>query len=214
MKKFLPLFIFTIAFYLPITVVANDFAGGTGTESDPYLVANAVHLDNVRLHLDANFLQINDISLDTLDFQEGIGWNPIGNCNNDLEGETFTGSFNGNNFEISGLFINRSDSIPSGLFGCTQNATFINMNLTDVSISSAYWSGGLLGNNLQGNATLIDSVNISGDFNLGNFSGGLAGQGDSLIIHNSTAEITMNAEGHIGGLVGAIARGEVRSSSV
>ena len=214
MKKILLLISLIFYFFIPTFLQANDFAGGSGTESDPYLVANAVHLDNVRLHLDAHFLQISDISLDTLDFQEGSGWNPIGSCDEELEGEPFTGSFNGGNFEISGLFINRSDSIPSGLFGCTQNATFINMNLTDVSVSSAYWSGGLLGNNLEGNATLIDSVSVSGEFNLGNFSGGIAGQGDSLIIQNCTAEVTMTADGHAGGIIGAIADGEVRNSSV
>jgi len=214
MKKFLPLFVFAIAFYFPITVVANDFAGGSGTESDPYLIGNAAHLDNVRLHLDAHFLQINHISLDTLDFQEGMGWNPIGSCDDNLEGEPFTGSFDGAGYEISGLYINRSDSIPSGLFGCTQNASFINMNLTEIDITSAYWSGSLLGNNLPGNATLINGVSISGSFNLGNYSGGLVGQGDSIIIRNCTAAVSISAEGHVGGLIGAIAEGEVRSCSV
>ncbi len=38
-----------------------DFAGGAGTEADPFLVATAEHLANVALHLSAHYLQINNI---------------------------------------------------------------------------------------------------------------------------------------------------------
>lgn len=214
MQKFLSLSIFLFSAFLPFTSFANDFAGGNGTEAEPYLISSAIHLDNVRLHLDAHFLQINDLSLDTLEFADGLGWNPIGSCDSDLEGEPFSGSYDGGGFSISALIINRSDSIPSGLFGCTQNAVFININLVDVDVSTAYWSGGLLGYNLEGNSTKLENISISGSMNLGNFSGGLAGQGDSLIFMNCNSDLVITGEGHVGGLIGAIARGELRNCTV
>ena len=61
-----------------------DFAGGTGTEEDPYLVATAEHLDNVRNHLDAYFLQISDIDLGQPPWNEGEGLVSIGGMKDDI----------------------------------------------------------------------------------------------------------------------------------
>jgi hypothetical protein len=49
---------------LQSALTEGDFAGGSGTESDPYLVATAIQLDNVRNHLDAHSRQTADINLD------------------------------------------------------------------------------------------------------------------------------------------------------
>lgn len=46
-----------------VTVNLAEFAGGTGTEGDPYLIANAYHLNNVHNHLNAYYQLINDIDL-------------------------------------------------------------------------------------------------------------------------------------------------------
>ena len=65
-----------------------EFAGGSGTKKDPYLIATTYHLDNVRYYLDAHFLQIADIVFDDEDFQldgdfynDSDGWEPIGTEN-------------------------------------------------------------------------------------------------------------------------------------
>lgn len=84
---------------LTVDVNDNEFAGGDGSASTPYLVANPRQLNNVRQHLSANFKQIKDI-----DFEDSIagefsryyndheGWEPI------LE---FAGVYDGNNHDIA-----------------------------------------------------------------------------------------------------------------
>lgn len=48
------------------------FAGGSGTEADPYQIATPQHLSNVRTELSAHFVLVADIDL------TGISWIPIG----------------------------------------------------------------------------------------------------------------------------------------
>ena len=102
-----------------------EFAGGMGTEEDPYLIETKEHLDNVRNHLNSNFKMIADIEFTNDDFSESgdfynksQGWIPIGTDYN----ATFNGVFNGNNHTIKGLRI-AIDTDPEnqlsfiGLFG-------------------------------------------------------------------------------------------------
>ena len=214
MNNLLILLTLSIYLFTPLITVANDFAGGSGTESDPYLVANAVHLDNVRLHLDAHFLQISDISLDTLDFQEGTGWNPIGSCDDNLLGERFTGTYDGNNHEISGLVINRTDNHPSGLFGCTEEARLLRIKLIELAVSSGEFSGGLIGYNFVGDFnTVIQEASVSGELSLGENSGGLIGRGHWVNIIDCSVEANISGNARIGGLVGQLTSGELINSS-
>ena len=77
MKKFFA----SIALMGMFTMNASaQFAGGTGTESDPYQVATAEQLQAVNDFLSSSFVQTEDIDL------TDIVWKPIG---------TFTGHYNG-----------------------------------------------------------------------------------------------------------------------
>lgn len=130
-----------------------SFAGGTGTEADPYLVETAEHLDSVRNHLSASFRQIADIDLaDYLapggsGYNNGAGWEPIGWYLNYYDNEPFTGSYDGDEFIISNLFINREEETMyhHGLFGYGGNsAYFANIFLENVDITG-YRTGALTG---------------------------------------------------------------------
>ncbi|MGI6476536.1 MAG: hypothetical protein ACOX1K_02210 [Defluviitoga tunisiensis] len=50
-----------------------DFAGGSGSKEDPFLVSNSNQLYNIRHFLDKHFKQISDIDLSTYE-----DWEPIG----------------------------------------------------------------------------------------------------------------------------------------
>ncbi|MBQ7446077.1 MAG: hypothetical protein IJS71_09130, partial [Clostridia bacterium] len=67
------------------------FAGGLGTDSNPYLISTATHLSNVRNYLSASFKVINDI-----DMSQVTSWTPIGTSKT----APFSGKFNGSNFAI------------------------------------------------------------------------------------------------------------------
>ena len=97
----------------------SSFAGGDGSQANPYQITNWHHLNNVRNHLGEHFILMNDLdaSSDGYDDLAGsgadsdAGWLPIGT--NSLE---FTGTFEGNGNTISGLHINRTTA-DTGLFG-------------------------------------------------------------------------------------------------
>ena len=100
MKKRIISFVLVIVMAIGLmptfTFAANtiDFAGGSGTQSDPYLIAAKAHLNNVRKYLGAHFKLMCDI-----DFN-GLYWSPIG-----TEASAFTGTFDGNGFTIKNLNI-------------------------------------------------------------------------------------------------------------
>lgn len=91
----------------------KEFAGGTGTKGDPYLVSTAKQLNNVRNYMDKNFKQINDIDLS--DYEN---WEPIGNYNLEIKlGNGFMGTYDGNGYTIKNLKINKPEKESLGLFG-------------------------------------------------------------------------------------------------
>ena len=110
---------------------SNTFAGGQGTEAEPYLIANPRQLNNVNSHMSSHFQQIRDVDfegstglkidryedtgMDTAPlpvisrftahapfYNDGKGWRPIG-----LDNKTnFTGTYDGGGFEIRDLILN------------------------------------------------------------------------------------------------------------
>lgn len=99
-----------------------QFAGGSGSESDPYIIETAEQLNEVRNYLDGNHFRLNaDIDLTdylTVNSAES-GWEPIG-----AAPETgISGSFDGNGHVISGFYINRPQLENVGLFGCVKSST-------------------------------------------------------------------------------------------
>ena len=107
---------------------------GDGTETYPYPVANAYQLNSVRDGLSAYYTQYADISLAA--YGEGVargtdeGWEPIG-----ATGSEFTGSYDGNGFEITDLYaLTASDNLS--LFGALEAASITDVMVTDAHIES------------------------------------------------------------------------------
>lgn len=94
-----------------------------------YLVFNEAQLRAIgtgKYGMDQNYMQQADIQLSTDE------WMPIGTWDN-----PFTGTFNGNGFEIAGLTMTDPDAEIIGLFGVAQNAHIYNIILRDCDIASA-----------------------------------------------------------------------------
>lgn len=79
-----------------------------------------------QLDLDQNYLLQQDIDLSETE------WVPIGTA-----GEPFTGSFNGNGCEITGLTMKDPDAEVAGLFGYADGAKIYNVTLRDYDIAEA-----------------------------------------------------------------------------
>ena len=193
--------------------VGQQFAGGSGTEADPYLISTPEHLVELVYYLgnaNMHFKLSNDIDLTSYlasggaGHNGGAGWNPIGNNAN-----RFYGTFNGAGFKITGLWINRSSTNYIGLFGGTDGANISNLGIeiANSGISGNYAVGGLVGSCEN---TTISNCYVTGNVT-GNNAGGLVGVGSisSTIVNcHSTSNVsregsTGGVEGNSGGLVGS-----------
>ncbi|MFA5499281.1 MAG: GLUG motif-containing protein [Candidatus Cloacimonadia bacterium] len=129
-----------ILFALMIPVVLFGFAGGEGTIEDPYQVENAEHLNEVRDFRSSHFIQTADIDLSEFlspggaGFNDGKGWKPLFSIH-----YTFEGTYEGNNFKISNLFIDDDKLEDAGLFaGTSEDAVIRNLRLENVDITGKY----------------------------------------------------------------------------
>ena len=227
---------------LPVMGAAGnttEFLDGDGTEENPYLISNKTHLNNVRKYLDAHFKMVTDIEFTDADFAEGgdfyndgQGWEPIGNS----DSSAFTGTFDGNNNVIKGLFVKKTDTLHistncarAGLFGenagVVSNLVMKNANITAISENSTYdlnaYAGSFAGENSEGsifNCFSIDSIICAKVFGgvMGSARvGGICGSNNGFVygcynISNVTAEVSnmRNADATAGGISG-INNGEI-----
>ena len=169
-----------------------DFAGGSGTEDDPYLIADAHQLNNVRKYLDAHFQLLGDIDLDVAPYNQDKGWEPIG-----TSASPFNGNFDGNRKVISGLYINRGDELHRSLRVCWEEAILHNVRLEDVSVTGGDKVGGLVGVNEGIVMYCYATVAITGNDDVG----GLVGE-NFLHVSGSYAAGDVNGDNYVGGLVG------------
>ena len=171
-------------------------------------------LNAVRDNLAGNHTLMNDIDSTTLGYEElasptanqGKGWNPIGTFVPMCPYAGFSGTFNGQGYEIHDLYINRPDEYLVGLFGCVYDAGVIKVvgvvNSTVIGKSSV---GGLVGRNMGtvSNSSTIGS--ISGDSKVG----GLVGynQGPVNNCYATGSVVAGGAVGHVSAVVGGFGVG-------
>jgi len=194
MKRCIFLSSFVICLLSAFPVWAQ-FSGGSGTSADPYLISSAGQLSGVGVYPSCYFRQIADIDLNINPFNQGQGWQPL----------TFSGYYDGANYQIVNLMINRPGAYENALFSGAQELQ--NINLSNVSISG--------GSVLAALCTTINSGIISNCTANGTITGAELGNGTaggllgiafgSLNISNCVANITINNVAAGGGLVGRFA---------
>lgn len=195
-----PLIFLTLTFLFAVDAYCQ-FAGGWGTEEEPWLIATAEHLDNIRDYLGANndnvyFKQVDDIDLGSFPWNTGEGWQPIG-PNFNL---SFRGYYDGNYHTISNLTIRRPEANNQGLFGVIVSAGIKNLQLKDVDISGLNFVGGLVGVCRQSSLYQISvSGAISGRDNVGGLSGINQMQSE---IDKCSSTVEINGRLRVAGLTG------------
>ena len=110
--------------------VASGFAGGNGTAEDPYQISNASELaylaDRVNQQTELPkyeyYILTDNINLG---YEE---WVPIGLY--DSGTQYFCGSFDGNGFTVSDLYMSGNNAGYVGLFGCAKNSDIKNLNVS------------------------------------------------------------------------------------
>lgn len=99
-------------------------------------------------------------------------WTPIG-----TETKPFTGTFDGDNKTISGLYFNDSGKDDVGLFGCVGvNGKVINVTLADSYVSGKSYVGGICGSNMGGTLQGCHNTGtVSGNSGVGGVCGSNSG---------------------------------------
>ncbi|MDA3886722.1 MAG: T9SS type A sorting domain-containing protein [Candidatus Delongbacteria bacterium] len=173
---------------------------GDGTPGNPYIISSLSNLYWIALDTerwDKHYIQNAWIDAsETSEWDNGKGWMCIGNVT-----AKFTGSYDGGNFAIDGLVINRVGESDNGLFGYVENGDLSNIILTNIQvIGSGSSTGGLAGALFS--ASEVNNCCCTGSIKGGWYVGGLVGKNDSSVISKSFS--TGNVEGYslVGGLVG------------
>lgn len=176
------------------------FEAGNGTETEPYIIATAAQLDEVRNFPSACFELSKDIDLSSYLNSNSSGWTPI---------EDFTGKFDGKKHTIKGLWISLSSISNVGLFANIQGysdnkrASVSNLfvNISKKGITGGSSVGGICGRLSYGN---IENCMVTGDISGGGYVGGIVGysSGYSSISQCASSGNIMANSGYVGGILG------------
>lgn len=206
---------------------AESFAGGTGTEADPFQISEAGHLvllqqmlkkEKEEINFDdtyvkGHFVLTADISLnDAASFANWAttapeyGWEPIG-----FDAKEFAGVLDGKGHKITGMFIDADGSANAvsldyyGLFaklnGTVKNLT---MEKSYIRVSGSTTSAGTIaGGSFEGkieNCTADTVIDLYDTVD----AGGIIGNGGSITGCSFSGKITQLDDGfaNIGGMVG------------
>jgi hypothetical protein len=189
-------------FYLPAQA---QYSGGSGTQSDPYLIRTAEQMNAIGAasgDWNKHFQLRADIDLGEY---TGTAYNIIGT---DAE-NSFHGIFDGNDHTISNLSLRTTHQWYTGLFGCV-SGQIKNLGLIDPNVFAQGGKvGSLIGDLNQGSVTscYVEGVGISGD----RYVGGLVGSTSGRILYcYSTGTVSGNS--YVGGLVGYVTDATINSS--
>lgn len=209
-KQRIFLFVFGILSLLSETLWAQ-YAGGSGTVDNPFLIATAEQLNTIGLHKEhwtKHFKQIADIDLG---IYPGEQFNKIGlDLGDNPGGPTFTGTFDGNGFKIRN-FTYSSARKRIGMFeavgqsGELHNITMIDPKVECPNSTSVAALCSSMGNALISNCKVLGGT-IVGDWCAGGivaqcWAGGSGSENTKIINCHVTCNIT--ADRDVGGIIGS-----------
>lgn len=180
------------------------FEAGNGTETDPYIIATAAQLDEVRNFPSACFELSKDIDLSSYLNSNSSGWTPI---------KDFTGKFDGKKHTIKGLWISLSSIENVGLFANIQGysdnerASVSNLfvNISKKGITGRSSVGGICGRLSYGN---IENCMVTGDISGYQYVGGIVGRNNdnyyssSIISQCASSGNIIATDDEVGGILG------------
>ena len=197
------------------------FAGGTGTEGDPYRISSAEELWDFAKLVNGGKTTAYAILTANIDLSEICGeesdlsWTPIGNSSSN----SYEGTFNGNGHTISGLYIDNNADYQ-GLFGRV-SGTVQNLSVSG-TVSGRMYVGGIAGQNLGsvincynigevsgtgvGGVVGYNSGNVQNCYNIGEVSGISVG---GVVGDNSGTVKNCYNTGEVGGVSGGESVGGV-----
>ena len=210
---------------------AETFAGGSGTENDPFQIETAQqlallakvtnqkydweHQDEQDLYRNGYYVLTADIALnDTSNFANweteapAYVWEPIGTRRDDSGYGDFEGVFDGQGHTISGLYshsalLHDKEDTVGGLFGEADRAQIRNVNITDsMLIAAEKQEAGLLVGDSSG--SVMENCHVSGRLIVDHVqsSGGVAGNVFGDVFADCSFSGSITAENISGSLGG------------
>ena len=188
----------TLLLLISLLAVTAAFGfDGEGTVANPYQVTNLEDLNaisNDNTLWDNCFIQTANIDASLTNAE--TGFSPLGD-----ESVYFSGSYDGNGFTISHLYINRPSTDYIGLFGYTNGAIIFNVNILESEVAGGVYVGGLVGYS-ENNSTFTNCFS-SGTSRGSQSVGGLIGYiDDNSEVNDCSALCEVNGNFSLGGLVG------------
>jgi hypothetical protein len=195
---------------------ADAPAVGDGSQGSPYEIQtwqNLYWLSQNKQAWDKHFVQTADIDFadatpPITEWDNGQGWTAIGEWEETPEQKAFSGSYNGQNYSVSNVFINRGDEYSEGMgfFGTAQNAIIKNLKILDADIFGYASVGGLVGINWS---TSIENTQVTGSIKGRETVGGLVGNNHGQIKKSYTITDVFALAWHAGGFAGQNGRDDV-----
>jgi len=151
-------------------------------------ISTAEEFDDIRNDLSGEYKLVNDIDLSSFE-----NFEPIGDDDNG-----FTGTLDGQGYEITGLTIDRPDESNIGLIGDNEGI-IMNIGVVNADINCDSRVGGLVGENSGGEVSESYATGeVTGE---GDRVGGLVGRNTGEV-SESYATCTVTGDNLVGGLVG------------
>ena len=179
-----------------INHASTGFAGGNGTESNPYLISTAEQLAFLAKSVNnGNTYKNKHIKVtQEIDLADKM-WIPIGSS----EKTPFSGDFNGGMMYIKSLIAIADDESPQGLFGVTNGGNIVDTGVIDVYVNGDDHVGAVVGKNLDSEIEHIFSHGyVIGRSNVG----GLIGTNTGTLTRSKTYCAVVGFE-NVGGIVGS-----------
>ncbi|MFR9522979.1 MAG: GLUG motif-containing protein [Rikenellaceae bacterium] len=146
--------------------IADDFSGGDGSSTDPYLISSAAELAKLAQNY-SNYSGGTCFALTCEINLGGLPWTPIGNYD-----DRFDHTFDGRGYTISGLYIDSEEPFQ-GLFGYVNDGTIANLTVEGEVTTTDQNSAGIAG--MAKYTTILNCHNratIKGTSRVGGVAGG------------------------------------------
>jgi len=188
--------------------ISRFFASGNGTEANPYIISTKKHLENLAYFVNSGVDFLGKHFKLSQNIVVNAGWRlwiaslfaskwiSIG------KGErSFQGTFDGNGFAVSGIYINGNSGDIVGLFGALgSSGTIKNLGVTNTDIKTDNRAAGLV---YYSEGTIINCYSTGRVVAKYDFAGGLVGYCDSSCrIISSYSTVSVSGQNSIGGLAG------------
>lgn len=188
------------------TTSSGGITDSSGCPARAYLGTIQGYCEGYELVSDIDFDSSQDGAIEVNDtfWNNGEGWKPLGNSEN----QAFVGIFDGNYHQIKNLYINRPSESYIGVFGYTKknldntSATVRNLFLTGdlMSVTGRNYTGALIGTTLE--TTVIKNIFSSGNITGNEYTGGIIGYATYADVDTIYAAGSVNGGDQVGGIAG------------